>query len=98
MSWAELSSVLSLGMGGWVKVEIKAISAQPTEVGVGLSWAELGKKVKMKVTPPKHTNKVSLFLLFLDDVFGLQLIQTFLKNCEGDPKKIKIIKMKVEHF
>ena len=29
---------------GWgVKVEIKAISAQPTEVGVGLSWAELGK-------------------------------------------------------
>ena len=29
-------------MGGWVKVEIKAISAQPTEVGVGLSWAELG--------------------------------------------------------
>ena len=30
-------------MGGWVKVEIKAISAQPTEVGVGLSWAELGK-------------------------------------------------------
>ena len=31
-------------MGGWVKVEIKAISAQPTEVGVGLSWAELGNK------------------------------------------------------
>ena len=30
-------------MGGWVKVEIKAISAQPTKVGVGLSWAELGK-------------------------------------------------------
>ena len=29
--------------GGGVKVEIKAISAQPTEVGVGLSWAELGK-------------------------------------------------------
>ena len=24
------------------EVEIKAISAQPTEVGVGLSWAELG--------------------------------------------------------
>ena len=35
-------SVLSLGVGGWIKVEIKAISAQPTEVGVGLSWAELG--------------------------------------------------------
>ena len=32
------------GVGGWVKVEIKAISAQPTEVGVGLSWAELGNK------------------------------------------------------
>ena len=30
---------------GWVKVEIKAISAQPTEVGVGLSWAELGNKL-----------------------------------------------------
>ena len=29
---------------GWVKVEIKAISAQPTEVGVRLSWAELGNK------------------------------------------------------
>ena len=28
--------------GGGVKVEIKAISAQPTEGGVGLSWAELG--------------------------------------------------------
>ena len=41
LSWAELSSVLSLGVG-WVNVEIKAISAQPTEVGVGLSWAELG--------------------------------------------------------
>ena len=27
-------------------VEIKAISAQPTEVGVGLSWAELGNNVK----------------------------------------------------
>ena len=25
-----------------MKVEIKSISAQPTEVGVGLSWAELG--------------------------------------------------------
>ena len=25
-------------------IEIKAISAQPTEVGVGLSWAELGNK------------------------------------------------------
>ena len=31
--------------GGVVKVEIKAISAQPTEVGVGLSWAELGNMV-----------------------------------------------------
>ena len=39
LSWAELSSVLSLG------VEIKAISAQPTEVGIGLSWAELGNKI-----------------------------------------------------
>ena len=29
---------------GWVKVEIKAISAQSTEVGVELSWAELGNK------------------------------------------------------
>ena len=28
-----------------VKVEIKAISAQPTEVGVGLSWAELGNRI-----------------------------------------------------
>ena len=27
------------------KVEIKAISAQPNEVGVGLSWAELGNKI-----------------------------------------------------
>ena len=27
-------------IGWWF--EIKAISAQPTEVGVGLSWAELG--------------------------------------------------------
>ena len=47
MSWAELSSVLSLGVVGWVKVEIKAISAQPTEVGVGLSWAELGKSLTL---------------------------------------------------
>ena len=31
-----------MGGGGGVKVEIKAISAQPTEVGLGLSWAELG--------------------------------------------------------
>ena len=42
-------------MGGWVKVEIKAISAQPLEVGVGLSWAELGNNammtLKMKRTP-----------------------------------------------
>ena len=30
-----------VGSGG-IKVEIKAISAQLTEVGVGLSWAELG--------------------------------------------------------
>ena len=30
-----------------VKVEIKAISAQPTEVGVGLSWAELGNNAKL---------------------------------------------------
>ena len=36
LSWAELSSVLSLGVGG-VKVEIKAISAQPS-----WSWIELG--------------------------------------------------------
>ena len=40
MSWADLTS--GGGGGGGVKVEIKAISAQPTEVGVGLSWAELG--------------------------------------------------------
>ena len=30
-----------VGSGG-IKVEIKAISAQPTEVVVVLSWAELG--------------------------------------------------------
>ena len=40
-------------MGGWVKVEIKAISAQPTEIGVGLSWAELGNIV-IAITPT-HT-------------------------------------------
>ena len=34
--------LILLPISGWVKVEIKAISAQPTEVGVGLSWAELG--------------------------------------------------------
>ena len=37
--------ILGGGAVGWVKVEIKAISAQPTEVGVGLSWAELGNKL-----------------------------------------------------
>ena len=35
-----------MGFGGVVGVvENKAISAQPTELGVGLSWAELGNKI-----------------------------------------------------
>ena len=35
-----------MGFGGVVGVvENKAISAQPTELGVGLSWAELGNKL-----------------------------------------------------
>ena len=36
--------------GGWVKVEIKAISAQPTEVGVRLSWAELGNFLSLQIS------------------------------------------------
>ena len=63
MSWAGLSSVLSLGVGGG-GVEIKAISAQPTEVGVGLSWAELGNKVTDKQAN-KQTNGVISSLLEL---------------------------------
>ena len=30
-------------------IEIAAISAQPTEVGVGLSWAELGNKIVVHI-------------------------------------------------
>ena len=39
-------------VGGWVAGEsgIKAISAQPTEVGVGLSWAELGHYLRLSYT------------------------------------------------
>ena len=43
-------------VGGWVKVEVKAISAQPTEVGVGLSWAELGKKKCLHQRPGSRQN------------------------------------------
>ena len=34
-------------------VEIKAISAQPTEVAVGLSWAELGNKLRLCWAKPQ---------------------------------------------
>ena len=47
----------TVGGRGGVKVEIKAISAQPTEVGVRLSWAELGKIIFPLPLPfllPRH--------------------------------------------
>ena len=63
MSWAELSSVLSLG-GGWVKVEIEAISAQPTEFELDLAGLSLAKKDLMftvKVLTRPSSFKFSLY-------------------------------------
>ena len=59
--------------GGGVKVEIKAISAQPTEVGVGLSWAELGKKLNSqkfskKILADKNFN-ISANFQDIDPIF-----------------------------
>ena len=86
MSWAERSSVLSLGVGGWgdgwVKVEIKAISAQPTEVGVGLSWAELGNKllviIRIIVIRSESATSKSVIMMFGND---FEYLEYALEKC-----------------
>ena len=43
------SSVLSLGVGGWVKIGSKANSAQPTELKLDLAGLSLAKSLIIRV-------------------------------------------------
>ena len=59
-----------------IQVEIKAISAQPTEVGVGLSWAELGKNYLYTACKEYKLLNVTDCIDTLGDILLYQTIHT----------------------
>ena len=79
LSCAKLSSRwLQAYSASDLKVEIKAISAQPTEVGVGLSWAELGKTCIIDSQVAEKSTKVFCYTLYYVYQVGLSCMLTYL--------------------